>query len=62
MARAVFEQIGGSAWPATRVFYGKERGEIGRLAMAVAQSAEQDPVALKLMKDAGRNWRDWAVR
>lgn len=54
MARAVFEQIGGSAWPATRAFfYGKERGEIGRLAMAVAQSAEQDPVALKLMKDAG---------
>ena len=54
MARAVFEHIGGSDWGTTRAFfYGKERGEIGRLALAVAASAHEDPVAMTLMRQAG---------
>jgi N-acetylglucosamine kinase-like BadF-type ATPase len=54
MARAVFARIGGSDWSASRAFfYGKERGEIGRLALAVAEAANDDPVAMLLLKQAG---------
>ena len=49
MARAVFARIGGSDWSASRAFfYGKERGEIGRLALAVAEAANDDPVAMPI--------------
>jgi N-acetylglucosamine kinase-like BadF-type ATPase len=55
MARAVFEQIGGSDWAASRQFiYGQDRGAIGRLALAVAASADADPVARGILEQAGR--------
>jgi N-acetylglucosamine kinase-like BadF-type ATPase len=55
MARAVFEQIGGSDWAVSRQFiYGQDRGAIGRLALAVAASAEADPVAREILDNAGR--------
>ncbi len=54
MARAVFEHLGSPEWAATRAFfYGKERGDIGRLALAVASAAGEDPVAMDLMRRAG---------
>ena len=54
MAREVFKHIGGSDWSVTRQFvYAGERGEIGKLALAVAAAAEQDPVAHTILQDAG---------
>ena len=55
MAHAVFEQIGGSDWDRSRQFmYGQDRGAIGRLALAVAASAELDPLALDILQRAGQ--------
>ena len=55
MACAVFEQIGGSDWDRSRQFmYGQDRGAIGRLALAVAASAELDPLALDILQRAGQ--------
>lgn len=55
MAHAVFEHIGGSDWSLSRQFiYGQERGAVGKLALAVAASAERDPVAAAILRDAGR--------
>ncbi|HEX8610879.1 MAG TPA: BadF/BadG/BcrA/BcrD ATPase family protein [Telluria sp.] len=55
MAQAVFAQIGGDDWALSRQFmYGQERGEVGRLALAVAASAEADPVAAAILAQAGR--------
>ncbi|USX14427.1 ATPase [Oxalobacteraceae bacterium OTU3CAMAD1] len=55
MARAVFDQVGGSDWALSRQFiYGQERGAIGRLALAVAASADADPVARGILEEAGR--------
>lgn len=55
LAQAVFAQIGGDDWALSRQFmYGQERGEVGRLALAVAASAEADPVAAAILKEAGR--------
>lgn len=55
MARAVFEQVGGSDWAWSRQFvYGQDRGAIGRLALAVAASADADPVARAILEQAGR--------
>lgn len=55
MARAVFGQIGGSDWALSRQFvYGQERGAIGRLALAVAASADADPAARAILEQAGR--------
>lgn len=54
MARAVFDQIGGSDWSLSRQFiYGQERGAIGQLALAVAASADADPVARNILERAG---------
>ncbi|WP_343730950.1 BadF/BadG/BcrA/BcrD ATPase family protein [Duganella sp.] len=54
MARAVFAQIGGSDWSLSRQFiYGQDRGAIGRLALAVAASADTDPVARNILERAG---------
>jgi N-acetylglucosamine kinase-like BadF-type ATPase len=54
MAHAVFEQIGGDDWALSRQFiYGQERGAVGRLALAVAASAERDPVAAAILCAAG---------
>ena len=44
MARAVFDHVGGSDWSFSRQFiYGQERGEVGKLALAVAASADSRP-------------------
>lgn len=55
LARAVFAQIGGSDWALSREFmYGQQRGEIGKLALAVAAAADSDPAALAILDQAGR--------
>jgi len=55
MARAVFKHVGGSDWAFSRQFiYGQERGEVGKLALAVAASCEQDPAAAAILLEAGR--------
>jgi N-acetylglucosamine kinase-like BadF-type ATPase len=55
MAHAVFQHVGGSDWSFSRQFiYGRERGEVGKLAIAVAATAERDPAAAAILRDAGR--------
>ena len=55
LAAALFAHVGGSDWAHSRDFiYGRERGEIGRLALAVASAAEQDPKAREILAAAGR--------
>ena len=58
MARAVFTELGNSDWLTTRQFVyasGSEtnRGDIGKLALAVAQSAPDDAQALQILTNAG---------
>ena len=54
MAHAVFAQVGGDDWSCSRQFmYGQERGAVGRLALAVAASAELDPAAAAILHHAG---------
>ncbi|WP_295994207.1 BadF/BadG/BcrA/BcrD ATPase family protein [Rugamonas sp.] len=54
MARAVFAHIGGADWSLSRDFmYGQQRGAIGRLALAVAASADDDAQALLILRQAG---------
>lgn len=59
LARQVFAHIGGSDWSQTRGWVysgpGAARGEMGRLALAVAAAAtmQQDPAALALLQAAG---------
>ena len=56
LAQRVFAQIGGAQWAQTRQWvYGATRGELGTLALAVAQAAaaDQDPAALALLHEAG---------
>jgi N-acetylglucosamine kinase-like BadF-type ATPase len=55
MAHAVFQHVGGSDWSFSRQFiYGRERGEVGKLAIAVAATAGRDPVAAAILREAGR--------
>ena len=55
MAHAVFQHVGGSDWSFSRQFiYGRERGEVGKLAIAVAATAERDPAAAAILREAGR--------
>jgi glucosamine kinase len=55
MARAVFEHVGGEDWSYSRAFiYGQERGAVGKLALAVAASADRDPAAAAILAEAGR--------
>lgn len=55
MARAVFDYIGGPDWALSRQFiYAQERGEVGKLALAVAASAGKDPAADAILREAGR--------
>lgn len=56
LAQRVFEQIGGSDWGDTRNWvYGASRGQLGTLALAVAQAAGQgDAAALGILQGAGR--------
>lgn len=54
LAQSLFARVGGSEWAQTRAWvYGASRGELGTLALAVAEAAEQDPVALALLHQAG---------
>ena len=54
MAHAVFEHIGGSDWAQSRRYiYQSERGTVGKLALAVAASAESDPAARAILVAAG---------
>ena len=54
MAGAIFEKLGGEDWPRTREFvYHRERGEIGKLALIVAASANEDPIAMDILRRAG---------
>ncbi len=55
LAHAVFDHVGGSDWAYSRTFmYARERGEIGKLALAVAMSAGADPAARHILLQAGR--------
>ncbi len=55
LAHAVFDHVGGSDWSFSRSFMNtKERGEIGKLALAVAMSAGADPAARHILLQAGR--------
>jgi glucosamine kinase len=55
MAHAMFAHMGGSDWAYSRqFFYGRERGDIGKLALAVAGTADADPVARHIIEQAGR--------
>jgi glucosamine kinase len=54
MARAVFDHVGGSDWSFSRQFiYGQERGEVGKLALAVAASADAVAAAADILRGAG---------
>jgi glucosamine kinase len=54
MARAVFDYVGGADWAYSRQFiYGQERGAVGKLALAVAATADQDPAAAVILRAAG---------
>ncbi|MES3025915.1 MAG: BadF/BadG/BcrA/BcrD ATPase family protein [Pseudomonadota bacterium] len=54
LAHAVFAQVGGSDWQFSRQFiYGQQRGAVGRLALAVAATADSDPVAAAILDGAG---------
>ncbi len=55
MARCLFARMGGTDWASTRQFiYGRERGEVGRLALAVAEAADLgDAEAASLLRRAG---------
>ena len=58
MAREIFARIGGNDWAHTRNFvYGSSsdtvRGEIGKLALAVAAVADVDPDARRILETAG---------
>jgi len=54
MAQAVFDYVGGDDWAYSRQFiYGQERGAVGKLALAVAATAEQDPAAAAILRNAG---------
>jgi N-acetylglucosamine kinase-like BadF-type ATPase len=54
MAQRLFAAIGGSDWNASRAFvYGSDRGAMGKLALQVAASAHDDPLAHALLLRAG---------
>ncbi len=55
MACRLFEHLGSSSWDASRAFvYESDRGQLGLLAVHVAASAEEDPMARDILKQAGR--------
>jgi glucosamine kinase len=62
LAQAVFDYIGGDDWSLSRQFiYGQERGEVGKLALAVAASAEKDPAAAHILEESGRELARLAI-
>jgi N-acetylglucosamine kinase-like BadF-type ATPase len=58
LARRLFERLGGADWASTRAgVYGAKargRGELGRLALAVAEAVPEDAAARQLLEQAGR--------
>ncbi len=56
LAQRLFDQMGGADWACTRQWvYGASRGELGTLALAVADAARQgDAVAGHILDEAGR--------
>jgi glucosamine kinase len=55
LAIALFEHVGGSDWAYSRDYiYNRDRGAMGELALAVAKSADADPVAREILAAAGR--------
>jgi N-acetylglucosamine kinase-like BadF-type ATPase len=54
LAKEVFALVGGADWAHSRQYiYGGDRGEIGRLALAVAKAADTDPAAREILCAAG---------
>lgn len=54
LAQELFALMGGSEWSHTRQYvYSGSRGDVGRLALAVARAAAQDPVAQDILRRAG---------
>ena len=54
MAHELFALVGGSDWSQTRQYvYSGSRGDVGRLALAVARAADRDPVASAILQAAG---------
>ena len=54
MAKTIFDQIGGHDWNQSRDFiYQSSRGEVGKLALAVAATADSDHMAMKILSEAG---------
>jgi len=54
LARSLFDAVGGSEWAHSREFiYHGDRGAVGRLALAVAKVADEDPVAREILSAAG---------
>ena len=55
LAQELFALVGGADWDHTRqAVYGGTRGDIGRLALAVARAADRDPAAGAILAAAGR--------
>ena len=55
MAREIFARMGGADWAHTReAIYHGDRGAVGRLALALADTAADDPVARTILDTAGR--------
>jgi glucosamine kinase len=54
LAYALFKRIGSSDWADSRTFfYSRERGEIGALAVAIAETADADPISRDILRQAG---------
>ena len=55
MAVEMFARIGGSDWAASRdfIYGGSSRGDVGKLAIAVADAAQTDPAAMAILQAAG---------
>lgn len=54
LAQEFFTLVGGADWAHTRQYvYSGTRGDIGRLALAVARAADRDPVASAILRGAG---------
>jgi glucosamine kinase len=54
LASRLFATIGGSDWLTTRSFvYTKSRGEVGKIALLVAETAAQDVRSTQILMDAG---------
>ncbi|QJR16596.1 N-acetylglucosamine kinase [Usitatibacter palustris] len=54
MACALFDAVGGSDWANSREYiYARDRGSVGRLALAVAKTANDDPAAREILMAAG---------